>query len=200
MFVLEYGDRSQVAMAGMDTARAEMGRADTARADMAGMAGMAHGSNMDQGQILVEMDDGDRDADAYVLAPGDTVTVHGWIDDGLFETRTIEASAVHVQNVGTWFYASGIDEKDTVVTIVHPVLSQVIVRGIVTSVSDEEFTLASGVREITVGVEDLPSNPLGDDSYQQIEVGDEVTVMGQIEYDFLEGREIMASSVSTLRR
>ena len=33
------------------------------------------------GYILVEMDDGDRDADAYKLLKGDKVTVSGQIDD-----------------------------------------------------------------------------------------------------------------------
>jgi len=33
------------------------------------------------GDLIVEMDDGDRDADAYQLLPGDKVTVTGRIDD-----------------------------------------------------------------------------------------------------------------------
>lgn len=221
LFVLEYSDGRQMAMAGMDADRAGMPGMDTARAgmareDTAGMArmdtaraemgrmdtaraGMAQDQGQGQGQIIVEMDDGDRDADAYQLAPGDTVTVTGWIDDDLFETRTIEATAVHVHNLDTWFFASGIDEEDRVITVVDPVISSVVARGIVTSVSDEEFTLASGAREVTVEVEDMPYNPLDAEGYQQIQVGDEVSVTGFVDYDFLEGREIVATSVTTLR-
>ena len=38
------------------------------------------------------MDDGDRDADAYKLLPGDEVNVIGKVDDDLFQTTTIDAS------------------------------------------------------------------------------------------------------------
>ncbi|HSO22154.1 MAG TPA: hypothetical protein VLT81_04555, partial [Chondromyces sp.] len=58
-----------------------------------------------KGMITVEMDDGDRDADGYKLIEGDKVTVNGVIDDGLFETRTIEASSVYVEKLDTYFYA-----------------------------------------------------------------------------------------------
>ena len=66
--------------------------------------------------ITVEMDDWDNDADAFKLVEGDKVTVYGWIDDDTFETRTIEASSVYVENLGTYFYASGADEEDYVFT------------------------------------------------------------------------------------
>ena len=36
------------------------------------------------GTVIVEMDDGDRDADAYKLALGDEVTVYGLVDDDFF--------------------------------------------------------------------------------------------------------------------
>lgn len=49
--------------------------------------------NYGNGSITVEMDDGDRDADAYSLDEGDNVTVYGMIDDDLFESATIEARA-----------------------------------------------------------------------------------------------------------
>lgn len=54
-----------------------------------------------EGLITVEMDDGDRDADGYKLIKGDKVSVSGIIDDDLYETRTIEASSVYVENIGT---------------------------------------------------------------------------------------------------
>lgn len=39
---------------------------------------------------------------------------------------------------------------------------------------------------------------LDDDGYQKIEVGDRVSVSGDIEYDFLTGRELEADSVLEL--
>lgn len=155
---------------------------------------MSHGGAL----ITVEMDDGDRDADAYKLLPGDTVTVYGMVDNDLFEERTIEASSVYVANLDTYFYASGLDEEDTFVTITPPVVSATVLQGTVTEVNDEEFKLSTGLQEITVEVEEMPYNPLDDEGYQKIQVGDRVSVTGEMDYDFLEGRELVAETVTTL--
>lgn len=68
------------------------------------------------GIIKVEMDDGDRDADAYKLIEGDTVTVNGMIDDDFYEATKIEAASVYVEKLGTYFYASSVDEEDYAVS------------------------------------------------------------------------------------
>lgn len=152
-----------------------------------------------EGVITVEFDDGDRDADAYVLDEGDRVTVYGLIDDDFFESRTIEASSVFVENIGTYFYASSVDEEDSFVDIKTPVdLSDVVIQGIVTSVSEEEFEIDTGARRLTVEVEDMYYNPLDDVGYQRVEVGDRVSVTGEIDDDLFEGREVVAESVVTL--
>ena len=155
---------------------------------------MPHGGAL----ITVEMDDGDRDADAYKLLPGDTVTVYGMVDNDLFEERTIEASSVYVANLGTYFYASGLDEEDTFVTITPPVVSATVLQGTVTEVNDEEFKLSTGLQEITVEVEEMPYNPLDDEGYQKIEKNDFVRVTGDIGYDLIEGREVEAETVIEL--
>ena len=80
--------------------------------------------NYGEGLITVEMDDGDRDADAYKLISGDEVTVSGRIDDDFFERRSIEASSVYVEDIGTTFFASSLDEEDwgtAVVQVTYPV-------------------------------------------------------------------------------
>lgn len=155
--------------------------------------------DFDEGVITVEMDDGDRDADAYKLVAGDRVTVYGKIDDDLFETRTIEASSVYVENIGTVFYASAVDEEDIIITLTTPiVVSQVTVQGTVTNVGFDQFSIDTGLREITVEIDELPYNPLDDEGYQQIEEGDVVSVTGTIEPDFMMGRIVMADSVVTL--
>jgi uncharacterized protein YdeI (BOF family) len=150
-----------------------------------------------EGMITVEMDDGDRDADAYKLIEGDKVTVNGIIDDGLFETRTIEASSVYVEKLDTYFYASAADEEgDVFVTYWSPVVvSRTVVQGTVTEVNDEEFVLNTGVRAITVEVEEMPYNPLDDVGYQKVDVGDRVSVTGTMDYDLFEGRELVADSL-----
>jgi hypothetical protein len=91
-----------------------------------------------KGVVTVEMDDGHRDADAYKLFEGDKVTVNGKIDDDLYETTKIEASSVYVEKLGTYFYASPVDEEDVFFyTVTTPVVvGDLTVRGTVTDVDD----------------------------------------------------------------
>ncbi|MEA1052117.1 hypothetical protein U5801_20235 [Lamprobacter modestohalophilus] len=155
-----------------------------------------------EGLMTVEMDDGDRDADGYKLVRGDKVTVNGRIDDDLFEARTLEASSVYVENIDTYFYASAVDEEDindVIVTVSTPVvISATTVQGRVTEVGSDEFVVDTGLREVLVEVEEMAYNPLDDEGYQKIEVGDRVSVTGQIDDDLFEGRELVADSVVTL--
>lgn len=152
-----------------------------------------------EGLVTVEMDDGDRDADGYKLMSGDKVTVSGMVDDDLFEMTTIEAGSVYVENLGTYFYASSADEEDAFVTITSPVVvSQTVVQGTVTDVTDEEFTISTGSRLIRVETEEMAYDPLDDLGYQQIDVGDYVSVTGRIDDDFFEGRELVAERITTL--
>jgi len=155
-----------------------------------------------EGSMTVEMDDGDRDADGYKLVRGDKVTVNGRIDDDLFEARTLEASSVYVENIDTYFYASAVDEEDinnVIVTVSTPVVvSAITVQGRVTEVSADEFVVDTGLRQVRVEVEEMAYNPLDDQGYQKIEVGDRVSVTGQIDNDLFEGRELVADSVVTL--
>jgi hypothetical protein len=145
------------------------------------------------------MDDGDRDADAYKLIKGDKVTVNGMIDDDLFETRSIEASSVYVEGIGTYFFASAADEEDTFVTITAPlVVSKTIVQGKVTEISGDEFVVDAGLRKVRVDVSEMSNDPLDDEGYQKIKVGDRVSVVGKMDDDLFEGRELMAQSVVTL--
>lgn len=152
-----------------------------------------------EGEILVEMDDGDRDADAYSLLEGDKVAVSGLIDDDVFEMKKIEASSVYVDKIDTWFYASAVDEEDfdfiSVTAIAdseEPILN---LQGRVAEVSGDEFVLETGQRDVTVEVDQLPENPLDDEGYLKLQAGDVVSVRGEIDNDFLEGRELVADSL-----
>lgn len=152
--------------------------------------------------VTVEMDDGDRDADAYKLLKGDKVTVTGRIDDDMFEYTKIEAGSVFVENIGTTFFASSIDEESADALLgsvsVPVVVSETVVRGTVTEVADEEFVVDAGARKIRVEVENMPYNPLDDEGYLKIEKGDRVRVTGRIDNDLFEGRELVADSVIKL--
>lgn len=151
------------------------------------------------GMIKVEMDDGDRDADAYKLLKGDKVTVSGRIDDDFFEMTKIEASSVFVENLGTTFYASSVDEESYEgldPSAIPPVLvSRTVVRGKVTKVNGDEFVLNTGERLLRVDVGEMSFNPLDDEGYLKVETGDTVKVIGQIGVDLFEGRKLEADTV-----
>lgn len=154
------------------------------------------------GVVTVEMDDGDRDADAYKLAKGDKVTVSGLVDDDFYETTTIEASSVYVENLGTTFFASAVDEEDfdswTIAVTAPVVVSETVIYGTVSKVEGDEFVVDSGVRELRVETDALGYNPLDDEGYQKIGVGDRVRVAGTIDDDLFEGRELVATSLTEL--
>lgn len=152
------------------------------------------------GQITVEMDDGDRDADGYKLMLGDEVRVSGMIDDDFYDLTTIEASSVYVKNIDTYFYASAMDEEDIGYSIISPSVTDTVVQGTITNVdaNGEQFTLDSGLQELTVEVDELTYNPLDDEGFQQLDVGDRVSVQGSINHDFFEGRVFEANYVTTL--
>lgn len=158
------------------------------------------------GVITVEMDDWSTYGDVYSLLDGDAVTVYGRIDDDLYDLRTIEASSVYVEDLNSYFYASASDEDDAVTwtlpwTVVSPVVvAQTTLRGSVTEISPDmgEFTLAVGDVEMEVETERMSYNPLDDTGYQQVDVGDRVSVTGEIDNDFLEGQVFDAETIITL--
>jgi len=152
-----------------------------------------------KGRITVEMDDGDRDADAYILLPGDKVTVTGKIDDDFFQRTTIEASRVYIEKLGAYFYASARDDEDTYITAVTPVVDfRTVVQGVVAVVNGDKFQLTVGTTNLTVDVAEMPYNPLDNKGYQRVETGDLVRVTGNMDYEMFEGRELKAETLVEL--
>ena len=156
-----------------------------------------------QGVITVEMDDWDWYDENFSSIEGDKVTVYGEIDDDFYETTTIEASSVYDQNLGTYFYASSADEESDVYYYDYwidddLVIGETTVRGTVTSVNGRELTIDMGPRKLTVDTISMIYNPLDDKGYQKISKGDYVRVSGNMDYDFWEGRELMADTMVTL--
>lgn len=154
------------------------------------------------GVITVEMDDGDRDADAYKLVKGDKVTVSGKVDDDFFEIATIEASSVFVENLGTTFFASAIDEETSeglAAVFASPiVVADTIVTGTVTTVGEHTFTVDTGLRELNVDPGSMPYDPLDDEGYLKLTVGDRVKIRGDIERNLFENHEIEAEYIVKL--
>lgn len=155
----------------------------------------------DDGVITVEMDDGDRDADGYKLMPGDKVSVSGTVDDEFYDTTTIEAGSVYVENIGSYFYASPRDNDSVLFTVSVPLtVSEATIQGTVTSVDTgaEEFTLDTGASKLTVEVDEMDYNPLDEEGYQQVKVDDVVSVSGEVDNDLFEGRVFEADFVTTV--
>lgn len=156
--------------------------------------------NYGDGVIVVEMDDYDLDADAFKVAEGDRVQVNGWIDDDFFETTTIEARSVYVENLGTYFYASGADEEDAVPNISQPMRdSGMTIQGYVTKIDGRDFVVNTGKRQIVVDTSDMIYNPMDDEGFQQIEKGDRVSVSGSMDAELFEGHQLKAETIVTLR-
>ena len=155
------------------------------------------------GLITVEMDDWDTFGDAWPLADGDQVTVYGDVDKGLYETATIEAGSVYVQDLNTFFYASAADEEGDYgewVVDINAVVGDVTYIGTVETVIPDAntFTIDTGVTELTVDTSALPYNPLDDEGFQQIDVGDRVSVEAEIDADFIGDQDLLAESIVTL--
>ncbi len=154
------------------------------------------------GVVMVEMDDWDRYGDAYGMKDGDKVTVYGRVDADLWEATSIEASSVYVEDLNTYFYANSADEEDAQVWAISTpvVVSRTNVRGVVSEVSprEEQFTIDTGDRKVTVETELMNYNPLDDIGFQQIDVGDRVSATGAIDYEFFDGRVLEADTLITL--
>ncbi len=158
------------------------------------------------GTITVEIGDWKSYRHAYALMDGDRVTVHGQVDENLFQRDTIEARSVYVESLNAYFHASAADaDRDGYMPYSwaapeSPTANRATIRGTVNSVepNEGEFTVDRGNRQITIETETLGYDPLDDLGFQKIEEGDTVSVSGQFDSDFLEGRVLDADKVISL--
>ncbi len=157
------------------------------------------GLNYGDGVVIVEMDDGDRDADAYKLSEGDEVTVNGLIDNDFFETTSIEASSVYVPKLNTHFYASARDEEDYPGWYsFDPEPGEVVAQGIVTEINGDKFTINNNSQSLRVNTYYMENSPLDNQGYHRIDIGDVVQVSGDLEFGFFATAELDAESIVTL--
>lgn len=154
------------------------------------------------GMITVEVDDWDSFGDAYTLADGDKVTVYGEVDNDFYESSKLEADSVYVEDLNTFFYASSADEEEygEWVVDVDAELGDLTYIGTVESVNAmmNTFTIDTGVTEMSVDTSGLSYDLLDDEGFQQVEVGDRVSVEAEIDRDFIGDHELLAESVVTL--
>lgn len=151
--------------------------------------------------VTVEVEDEIRDGGAYTLAPGDRVTATGRVDDDLFEGRELKASALHIDKLGTTFIIDEEYADKYGMNFGKDIGDYAMVAGHVTTVrpDDGEFRIHAGLGDFTVEVDQLAENPLDDEGYMRIRIGDAVRVTGVVDDDWFEGREIVATSISVVR-
>ena len=152
------------------------------------------------GLITVEMDDWDWYKEGRSLLHGDRVTVVGRVDNDFYQkTPTLEASSVYVEDLNTYFYASNADEEGVVLSTPW-FTTHMNFMGTVTTVDGREFTLNTGTGQMKVDTSQMPYNPLDGEGYQRIKKGDRVMVSGDLDYDVVEKKEIMADRIITLSK
>lgn len=154
------------------------------------------------GLVTVEMDDWDSYGEAFPLTDGDQVTVYGEVDNDLYESAKIEASSVYVDDINSFFYASAADEEELGdwVVDVDAELGDLTYIGEVETVSPvtNTFTIDTGASELTVHTSDMVYDPLDTEGFQEIEVGDRVSVEGEIDADFIGNNDLIAESIVAL--
>ena len=151
--------------------------------------------------VTVEVEDEIRDGGAYTLLPGDRVTVSGRVDDDLFEGKELKADALHIDKLGTTFIIDEEYAEKYGMNFGEDIGDYAVVSGHVTTVrpDDGEFRIHAGLGDFTVEVDQLAENPLDDEGYMKIRTGDAVRITGEVDDDWLEGREIVATSIRVVR-
>lgn len=160
--------------------------------------------------IIVEMDDWDSYDETSAFKEGEKVAVFGNIDQDLFESRKIEANSVYVYSRNMYYFANDADEEDYRATRYFtsgkvnlkdiPDKAWVNLDGMVKEIDGREFTLSLGTQTIIIDTNKMSYNPLDDEGYQKIVVGDVVHVSGDMDKGFFEGKEIKADQIVTLRK
>ena len=132
-----------------------------------------------------------------VLQKGDKVTVSGVMDDDIFDKRTLEASAVYVDRLDSYFLASAVDRDAGIYAYPGAMFMSdeewVAVSGTVASMDEDELMLDIGFQTIEVETDDLVGGP-------NLSEGDRVIIYGEVEDDLFEDAELEAEQVVRLSR
>jgi len=159
---------------------------------------------LDYGQdaIHVEMD-GFGTLDGNPIHEGDHVTVSGLIDADFLQNKTIEASSVYVDSLGTYFYADPADEEDAYLSYFSTQAADqgdwLALTGTVQKISDDQITLDIGSKTLTVDTDDLAYDVNEEDSPWELSEGDRVSITGKIDdADLFDQRELNATSLVVL--
>ena len=178
-----------------------------------------HGFTLDYGEglIVVEVDDWDWFPEGQDIVRGHQVTVHGRIDDDMYEARSIEAGKVFIKDYKSMFVspsyvssylevisANPSDEELSAEVYAksqfNPVTdgTKVTITGKIAGVDKRSFTISTGANKLEVDTRQLGYNPLDDKGYQRIDKGDTVTVVGTLDIDFFDDKKLVADDITKL--
>ena len=159
--------------------------------------------NYGEGEIVVEMDDFDRQMEALHFKPNDQVIVTGKIDHDKGQRRTIEAGSVFVENIQQSFFASAEDEEDQSLarlrqntagkkgTLFIGTLSQVMPKQSV-------VTLNTGYQKFQINTARLLGKKPGKKEEVQLRNGQRVAIFAQPERGAAQNRKLVALALSEL--
>jgi len=160
--------------------------------------------NLDYGSgiVTVEMDHWVNYGEAFPIGDGDQVTVYGEVDNEIYENAELEAASVYVDDLNSYFYASAAAKEE----LGHWAADAEAEAGDLTYIGEVEtvnpatdtFTLETGLAEVTVDTSGMRYDPLDDEGFQKIEVGDRVSVKGVADAGFFDANELSAENVETL--
>ncbi|MEQ9478511.1 MAG: hypothetical protein RIK00_04235 [Algiphilus sp.] len=155
------------------------------------------------GTLTVDVADWTAFNDQFALGKGDKLTVYGRVDPALYQSATLEASTLFVEDLNSYFYANAKARKAfggwATRTDYEP--GAVVYIGDVASVNRVQgfVTIDTGKMELTVDTTNMLYNPLDEEGFQQIQAGDRVSVEGAVDDDFFRGSEMIADAVTTLQ-
>ncbi len=156
--------------------------------------------------IIVEMDDWDMFKEGTYIKKGDVVVVNGRVDKDFPEKRKIEAGSVYVQGINTYFYASSSDEEIEPYLVGYhyevrdiPTNAELTFTGTVEKIKNDQIVVNTGYRKVKVDTSSLPENLVFSDKSLNPEIGDRVTVKGEMENKFFRDFVLDAEWMSIVR-
>ena len=157
----------------------------------------------DTGTITVELDEWDNSwfEDHGELLLGERVMVSGTIDKDLFEKTEIKAKSLWAQDLNTYLYTDErtADADYSIITMWSFDTDYLTtLRGTISEIDGDEFVLNTGISDIRVDTEEMRYDPLDEKGFQKLQIGDRVSVVGDLDKDFLDTVELEATSILTL--
>jgi hypothetical protein len=148
-----------------------------------------------QGAVTVQVGDWSRFGDLRERLSGKQASVHGEVDDDLFGATRLEAESIYVKDLHTYFFAQRHDAAIVWLDVTEPGTDpDATLRGTVTAVGPDEFSVDTGAQRVTVHTTSLQRG-----AKARIAKGDVIRVTGALGPEFLRTREMTATSVMILR-